>query len=164
MQFITTLSFEIEKINALVSKCWLDCESESLWWKISQICFLQWWASVACIRTHIPVTIPRDNIKSFLRNLVPQVWECLFPTRKCSFNFILWIHLMYDSEICYCIGSMHKVRNVLFFTTYPEYLCNESLLFPISWEIAWEGLLWNDEWLTIYLCKMKSLFPQSYLE
>lgn len=63
------------------------------------------------------------------------------------------------------LGSMHKVRNILFFTTYPECLCDESLLFPISWEIAWEGLLQNDdEWVTISLFVQNDVsFPTELL-
>lgn len=63
------------------------------------------------------------------------------------------------------LGSMHKVRNILFFTTYPECMCDESLLFSMSWEIAWQGLLWNDdEWLTISLfVRNDGSFPTEFL-
>lgn len=47
---------------------------------------------------------------------------------------------------------MHKVRNVLFFTTYSKYMSDEFLLFLINWEIALQGLLWNDDkWVTASL-------------
>lgn len=57
---------------------------------------------------------------------------------------------------------MHKVRNILFFTTYSAYMFDEVLLFLISWEIALQGLLWRmtSELQQARLYKVMAVVPQ----